>query len=348
MYHVGIVFFITLAIVSVMVFLLAFVYFATMKLTMIYESYTEEDEGEYIFPEKRSLKKHYIAALGIVLTILVFAFVSSINFDKVFPSVYATNIIAHRAGGYMANENSLLGLEKSSEKGVRFAEIDVQRTSDGWYVVNHDASFKRNCGVDKTANEMSLDEILELKVRNQFHPTKPSVEVATLDEMLELAHEKNIHLYIELKGKTADKQMAKEVYDIVDSYDMVKDVTFISMKFKTIYYLEKMHPEAETGYLCFYSYGAVRKMKCDALLLESSAAIQTNIRVAHANGKKVYVWTVNSVNGMMNFMTSNVDGIITDEVPLAQSTMKLLEDRNDEARVFQRFLTEWKMSNGER
>jgi hypothetical protein len=62
----------------------------------------------------------------------------------------------------------------------------------------------------------------------------------------------------------------------------------------------------------------------------------------------VYVWTVNSVNGMMNFMTSNVDGIITDEVPLAQSTMKLLEDRNDEARVFQRFLTEWKMSNGER
>ena len=347
-YHVGIVFFTSLAVLSVIIYLLVLFYFAAMKLTMIYESYTEEDEGAYLFPEKRKSNLS-IALVSIALfVIIVFSVTSSFDFDRSFPAVYSTNIIAHRAGGYMANENSLLGLEKSAEKGIRFAEIDVQRTNDGWYVVNHDATFERNCGVNKTADEMSLDEVLDLNVKNQFNPTKPDTKVATLDEMLNLAKKKNIHLYIELKGKTADKQMAEEVYDIVDSFDMVKDVTFISMKFKTIYYLEMQHPEAETGYLCFYSYGAVRRMRCDALLLESSAAIQTNIKVAHANGKKVYVWTVNSVNGMTNFLTSNVDGIITDEVEMAQSTMKLLDERNDEARVLQRFLTEWKMSNSER
>jgi glycerophosphoryl diester phosphodiesterase len=89
-------------------------------------------------------------------------------------------------------------------------------------------------------------------------------------------------------------------------------------------------------------------MKCDALLLRTDAAIQTNVKVAHANGKKVYVWTVNTVNGLSKFITSDVDGIITDEVELAQRTIDVLKERNDEARVLQKFITEWRESNRNR
>jgi glycerophosphoryl diester phosphodiesterase len=70
--------------------------------------------------------------------------------------------------------------------------------------------------------------------------------------------------------------------------------------------------------------------------------------VAHANGKKVYVWTVNTVNGLSKFVTSDVDGIITDEVELAQGTIDVLKERNDEARVLQKFITEWRESNRNR
>lgn len=347
-YYCGIIFFTTLTVVSVVIYAMIFFYFWNMKLTMIYESYTEIDEGEYIYPEQR--KRRFVfslitTALGLVVA---FSVVTAMDFDKYFPAVYSTNIIAHRGGGYLGNENTVLSLEEAAKHHIKSAEIDVQRTTDGWYVINHDNTFKRCCGVKKPVDECTLDEIMEMKVSNNFAPGKPDTDVATLDEMVVAAKKYNIHLYVELKGDTADRQMADDVYHIIDTYDYIRGCTFISMNFDTIYHLESEHPDAETGYLCFYSYGTVRNMKCDALLLRTDAAIQTNVKVAHANGKKVYVWTVNTVNGLTNFITSDVDGIITDEVELAQGTIDVLKERNDEARVLQKFITEWRESNRNR
>jgi len=347
-YYFGIVFFTTLSFVAVVIYAMIFFYFWNMKLTMIYESYTEEDEGEYLYPEPRKRRFVYSLITTAIGLVVAFSVVTSMDFDKYFPAVYSTNIIAHRGGGYLGNENTVLSLEEAAKHHIKSAEIDVQRTNDGWYVINHDSTFNRCCGVKKKVSECTLDEILDMKVRNNFNPGKPDTDVATLDEIVEAAKKYNIHLYVELKGDTADRQMADEVYHIIDTYDYINGCTFISMNFDTIYHLETEHPDAVTGYLCFYSYGTVRNMKCDALLLRTDAAIQTNVKVAHANGKKVYVWTVNTVNGLTNFITSDVDGIITDEVELAQGTIDVLKERNDEARVLQKFITEWRESNRNR
>ena len=348
LYKVGIVFFTTLAITFAILFFLIFSYFFTMKLTMIYESYTAEDEGDYVFPERG--KRTFTVTAGSIVFAMICAFsiVTAGKFDDFFPSVYATNIIAHRAGGYLGNENTIVALDRAAKEGMTSAEIDVQRTSDGWYVINHDATFYRCCGVREKVEDMTLDDVMQLRVKNNFSPEDSDTDVATIDEMVKEAKKLNIHLFVELKGDTADRQMADEVYDIVDKLDYLEGCTFIGMNFDTIYYLESMHPDAETGYLCFYSYGNIRNMKCDALLLRTDAASQTNVDVAHQNGKKVYVWTVNTVNGLSNFLTSDVDGIITDEVTLAKSTIDTLNERDDEARVLQWFINLWKKSNTNR
>lgn len=60
----------------------------------------------------------------------------------VFPCAVMANInislIGHRAGGNLANENTVRGLKEAVSHGAYGAEIDVQRTKDGYYIINHD------------------------------------------------------------------------------------------------------------------------------------------------------------------------------------------------------------------
>ncbi len=55
-----------------------------------------------------------------------------------FPEETDVKIIAHRGGGNEGNENTQSGLNAAWKAGAYGSEIDIQRTKDGYYVVNHD------------------------------------------------------------------------------------------------------------------------------------------------------------------------------------------------------------------
>ena len=112
----------------------------------------------------------------------------------------------------MTIENSLEGLRLSIAHGVKGAEVDVQRTKDGHYIINHDVDFYRVYGVEKKPHEMTLEEIEELRASDGSH-------VPTIEEMLQTA-KGNVKLYIEMKGDTADRQMAD---DLVRIKEILKD-----------------------------------------------------------------------------------------------------------------------------
>lgn len=334
-YHLIIVFFTIIYTIFVIVFILVFEYFTTMKLTVLYEYYSESTK-KLRPPRPRDHFWIQVILIFMVMMTSIFSALTAADFDIYYPAFRNTKIIAHRAGGYLANENTVLALKKAAKYNVYGAEIDVQRTKDGYYIINHDTTFKRNTGVDKKPGEMTLKEIRKLKVKDNFNPTGVTTKVSTLNEVIDAARKYKIHLFIEFKGESADRKMAREVYDAVDRKGMLDNVTFISMNFDTINFLENIHSDADTGYLCFYSFGSISRMKCDALLLETEAAVQTNINSAHTSGKRVYVWTVNSLNGITEFMNSDVDGIITDEIKLSYATREAMKKRSDETRVFER------------
>lgn len=80
------------------------------------------------------------------------------HFDSYFNKNKKYVLVTHRAGGNLAAENSCRLREAIKHKAL-YSEIDVQRTKDDKYVINHDKTFKRLCGVAKASNEMSLNEI---------------------------------------------------------------------------------------------------------------------------------------------------------------------------------------------
>lgn len=307
---------------------LLFLSFQFMRLTQIFDGY-ECPELVVSVDKKKSSIKVILISIVVVALICVASGIGSLAFDGFFPTETSTKIIAHRGGGNMSTENTLESIKTAIDKKIYASEIDVQRTSDGHYIVHHDTNFYRLYGHRGRPEDMSLDEVKKLTMKtDDGHIVHPS----TLEEMLDIAKGK-IRLYIELKGRTADRKMVEDTYMMVKSKGMLGQCAFISLDYDIINYMESHHPDAETIYLCYYSFGDIGRLNADGIGLEAEAATDSNIRKIHKYGKRVDVWTCNMHNIIVQFLLSNVDGIITDEVETAKYIKESLKDSSDLNRV---------------
>lgn len=160
--------------------------------------------------ERQALLKITAVSVAALAGIVGVSAVASSNFDQIFNKQKQIFVTAHRAGGDLDAENSLEGLEKAIEVGAQWAEIDIQRTKDGVYIVNHDPTFDRLAGVSAGAQELDSDEISKIEIKNEFDTSAPSRSVPTIEQMIDKAKGK-IGLFIELKGATADKKMVDDM-----------------------------------------------------------------------------------------------------------------------------------------
>lgn len=134
-------------------------------------------------------------------------------------------------------------------------------------------------------------------------------------------------LFVELKGETADNQMADDAVRIVKEKEMENQVVLISLKYDILEYIEQKYPEMQTGYLAFISFGQIESTPFDYLALEEEISTDETIAAIHDKGKKVMVWTVNEEDDIEYFMTSDADAIITDSVKLSGKIKDQLSKR---------------------
>ena len=300
-----------------------------VKLTERYFVYTgREPEKSTEHSEKRFVlrKVAFFAVLGGIAAgaVLIGVFYSQIPlFDK--DSI--PRIIAHRTGGNMASENSLEGVDESVKMEVYAAETDIQRTKDGKYVINHDKSFARLTGVDKKPDEMTLEEVKELRIKDTTG-SGALLEVPTMEELLDRCKGR-ITAFVEFKGASVDEQMADDAVSAARERDMTDEVVFISLDYDVLDYTKKTYPEFKTGVLIFGGFGDISKMNCDMILMEEDMSTFWQILQMKMAGKQTGVWTVNKEDGMTRFMNSGADYIITDEIPMALRIQEELKKRTD-------------------
>lgn len=289
-----------------------------------------QELGEESFAKIRLRTK--LALSAFVTAVLAFNLLMSVVLGLYFNEIFRVNrpidIVAHRGGGDLAAENSILGLQRAIEEGARWSEIDVQRTKDGHYIINHDATFKRVSDVDQSSSELTLAEIEQLKVKDLFNANGTAEKVATLDEFLDASKGK-IGLFIELKGSTADEQMVDDVVEMVKAKNMQKEVALLSLDYGLIQYVEANYPEMDTGFLYFFSIGDTKSMVGDILIMEEAEATPDKVSEIKDAGKKAIVWTVNKEESIDKFVNSDVDGIITDYVVKVKEGMVRRDNRSD-------------------
>ena len=296
----------------------------TLKLTSLYLDF--KSEGEWRYEERENRKSPIVIVTAIVLVLLICLTTVSVScfYNELFPGKVTTGFVAHRAGGSEAPENTAAGLDVAYKMGASGGEIDIQRTSDGSYIVLHDNTFSRVAGVDKKPSEMTLEEVKQLRVDGE--------PVPTLEDMLDASHGR-LTLYVELKGETADKQMADEAVKIIKDRNMTDETVIISLKYDLIDYVESTYPEMNTGFLAFASFGDTAELNCDYLALEEETATVDTINSIHNNGKKVLVWTVNDDEDIEEFIQSGADELITDNLSGAKEIIEELDNQTPMERI---------------
>ena len=298
-----------------------------LRFTRCYLEYTRSLAVKWPSRARRRGYGRYVLLTILILVLLVlFAALIGLGFDDLMYREEPVRIVAHRTGGVMAPENSLEGLELAIGHNCFAAETDTQRTKDGYYIINHDDDYKRLTGVAKKPGDLTLEETMALTITDPA--TGATAPVPTLDEMLDLVKGR-ITLFLELKGVSADRQMVDDVVKLIREKDCVENVTLISLKYDIIDYAETQYPEFETGVLMFGGLGDVARINCDLLILEEEMSTESRIDSIHASGKEVYVWTINTEEGMNKFLDSQCDGIITDQVEMAQRVQAALDGRSD-------------------
>lgn len=271
-----------------------------------------------IFSFKRPVIFTFISML--ILLNVLFIFVP--NF---FNNSFKTKlIIGHRGGEGV--ENSLGAIKNSIDKKIDYVEIDIQRTKDNYYIVNHDKTFKRVAGINKSASDMTLKEIKKISLRGEE-------KIPEINEVLKLSKNK-INLFIELKGKTADKKMVDDIVKLVKKEKMEKQVVFISMRYSVINYLKTKYKDLKTGFIYFLFLGDMSKIKADYMLFSEDFVTENHIEQIHKHNKKAIVWTVNSPDSMKKYLDSAVDGIITDRVNDILRLKEKLDIRSDKDLVY--------------
>ena len=301
-----------------------------MKMTHLYFSYKQGSVYEYNEADCHKPvinKRTAIIALAAVAAAVIVMFA---RFDQLFPLETDVKVIAHRAGGSEGRENTLSGLETAWAAGAYGSEIDIQRTRDGYYVLNHDGTFKRVAGDSRKPEDMTLREVKKLSIDGEPVPTFEEMLISSRGRMV---------LFTELKGNTADIRMADDAVKLVKQYKMEDEAVLISLKYDLIDYIETNYPEIQTGFLTFASFGKTAELNCDYIGLEEESATSDAIDAIHKEGKKALVWTANEKGSQKHFLCTAVDGLITDNVSQAIGLVTELEKRSDLDRMIDKIKT---------
>ncbi|GAA1952867.1 glycerophosphodiester phosphodiesterase [Agromyces allii] len=231
-------------------------------------------------------------------------------------------VLAHRGLAVVAPENTLLAFELALEVGAGYLETDVRLTADGVVVIAHDDTIDRVAGTSALVAELSIAELerIELGAGQRF---------CTLAEALARFPEARFNIDV----KVADAVLpVVEVIRAAAASDRVLLTSFSDARRRR---LADLLPGVATstgqagviGVLLATWLGSPRLVR---RALRGAVALQVPerfgpvrivsrrfVRVVHAAGAEVHVWTVNDPTDMKRLLSSGIDGLVSDRADLA-------------------------------
>ena len=244
----------------------------------------------------------------------------------------SVTVVAHRGAAGKAPENTLASIRQAIADGTDWVEIDVQESADGQVVVIHDSDFMKLAGVDLKVWDGTLEQIRDIDIGSWFDPQFSAERVPTLVEVLAEA-KGNARVVIELKYYGHDQQLEQRVVDIVEQLSMTGEVAIMSLKYEGVQRVRALRPDWTIGLLSATAIGNLAALDVDFLAVAQRLATPGFIRRSHAQGKQVFVWTINDAVSLSRMMSLGVDGVITDEPALARKVISKRVNLNPAERL---------------
>jgi glycerophosphoryl diester phosphodiesterase len=235
-------------------------------------------------------------------------------------STQPVDVIAHRGSAGTRPENTMSAINQSVEDHADWVEIDVQETADHEVVVTHDSDFMKLAGVDLKVWNATMVDLADIDIGSWFDVSYSSERTPTLRQALETLKGRG-KVIIELKYYGHDVDLESRVVGIVEEIGMVSDVAVMSLKQDGIRKMRALRPNWRYGILAATAVGDLASIQADFLAVNTGQASLQLIKRAHAEGKQIYVWTVDDPLTMSRMISMGVDGLITNRPALARQVI---------------------------
>ena len=252
---------------------------------------------------------HNILKVSILLLIIIL----NVNMNT-YGGKRDIKIIGHRGASALEPENTIPSFNRAASVGAWGVEADIYVLRDGNIVVFHDADVERMTnGVGEIKN-MNLAEVkaLDIDSGNNIRNYN-NVKIPTLDEYLNCCVENKLTPIIEFKVVNAEK--VKEIVDKIKKYGLEDNTIIISTSYEWIKYIREYSDKIHFQYLndiTIENINLLKKYGNYGIDIKIDKITKDKVDLAHLNGAKVNVWTVNNKNDIKSLIDMGVDMITSD------------------------------------
>jgi len=247
------------------------------------------------------------------------------------PKQPPAQVIAHRGANAYAPENTLPAFEKALAMGADGVETDILLTADGHVVLSHDDTIDRCSDGSGRVDELTLAQLRERDFGAWFGEEFAGTPIPTLEEFLDVVQTADLIL-IELKSSDGD--IAAQTVQAVKERGLMDRVIFQSFNMEAI---QACRDADESAYIALlYNPGgdydkAVRKDAAgfcaqyglNALHPQYAALSSGIVRRCAKIGVEARTWTPNDTLFLAGGSGQGAQGLITDDIELAQKLLRL-------------------------
>jgi len=233
-------------------------------------------------------------------------------------------ILAHRGARKYAPENTIAAFKKAKELGFDGVELDVVLTYDKTPVVFHGTDLSLTTKSHGLIHKMLYKDVLNQDAGELFDPRFKGEKIPTLAEALEYLANTNMFINIELKPRLGDGDwIARTVVEEINYFCLYERVLVSSFSPFILRHVSKLSPRIPTALLLGPNPLLFLKFALGANLLKLSHigpvfsyTSKGLVELAHKNGIKVLVWTINTRQELAKCVEIGVDMVVTDEPEL--------------------------------
>ena len=280
-----------------------------------FEKLTMPDKGHKKWEKRQKIVfVAVVAVLGISLNTSYFSalYEGNINFNSGI--LTKTKITAHRGFSKVAPENTMYAFEAALDSGADYIELDVQLTKDAQLVVFHDKTIERTTDGHGKISDYTYEELQKFSAGSWFGKTGEfsDAKIVLFSDVVEKFGD-DINFNIEIKDVGNVKLAAEKTAEIIEEYGIENSCYVTSFSYNALKYVKKANPHIKTGIIANVATTiAFTKLKyIDALSMNYIFVNHTVVNNAHQNGKRIFVWTVDTKSDIEKMIALGVDNIIT-------------------------------------
>ena len=208
---------------------------------------------------------------------------------------------------------------RAIELNADYIEFDLQKTLDNEIIISHDSDLLRTAGILKNLRDLSIEEIKKLDLGE-------GERIPTLNELIAITKGK-----IKLQLEIIAPGIVNDLINILREENLISTAIISSFEISELLKVKEIEPGLKIGYLIPFALTKIRMVKRlvqkaidnEFYAIHPSYLIADKefVDLAHENGLKVNVFTVNEEDMMRKLIKLGVDGIFTDDIALLNRTL---------------------------